>query len=53
MKVYFVSLGIGLNMFFTEYFPIGKPEQGKSYSKELKENFRIINYFKSKGMPWY
>ncbi|MNK47612.1 hypothetical protein D3C87_664240 [compost metagenome] len=43
MKNRLVSLGIGLNMFFQDFYDIGKPEFhiGKSWSWMLKEKMRF------------
>ena len=48
MKTYLVSLGIGLNMFFQDYYVIGSPENENSWSEQLKANYRFINWNKGK-----
>jgi hypothetical protein len=53
MKHYFISVGIGLNMFFTEYFPqITELEKEVSWSSRLKFDHRFNNFVKLKSKEY-
>lgn len=49
MKHYFISVGISLNMFFTEYYPqITELEKEVSWSEKLHFNYRFKNFINAK-----
>lgn len=50
MRNNLVAIGIGLNMFFQEYFDVSRPELhiGKSWSWMLKEKVRFQTWIKQR-----
>lgn len=43
MKTYLICIGIGLNMFFREYYLVGSPINANNFTEQFEANLRLQN----------